>query len=171
MSTAPGGEQPPQPVLPPAAEMAAALAAQPAPAPAAADGTGTTSIDTIAAEIRAGLRPHTQFMEEEDVGGREFSREAARATGSLNALAALPEQHLQVIFSRAGVSVLRCAAAPPRGAQQDPVQVGRDRGGDRHATNGVGGRDPVEADQEQERPSAFSAAGGRRAAVQEAKKE
>ena len=40
------------------------------------------------------------------MGGRQFSREAARATGSLDALAALPEPHLQDIFSRAGVSVL-----------------------------------------------------------------
>ena len=42
----------------------------------------------------------------EDAVGIRFSREAARATGSLNALAALPGAHLQVIFSRAGVSVL-----------------------------------------------------------------
>jgi len=62
--------------------MAAALAAQPAPAPATADG-----IDTIAAEIRAGLREHTDLME--NAVGIRFSREAARATGSLNALAAL----------------------------------------------------------------------------------
>ena len=93
----PGGEavQPPQPV------MAGALAAQPAPpAPATADG-----IDTIAAEIRAGLREHTDLMMEDAVGIR-FSREAARATGGLDALAALPEPRLQDIFSRAGVSVL-----------------------------------------------------------------
>ena len=91
----PGGEgdQPPQPV------MAGALAAQPAPAPATADG-----IDTIAAEIRAGLREHTDLME--DAVGIRFSREAARATGGLDALAALPEPRLQDIFSRAGVSVL-----------------------------------------------------------------
>ena len=96
MSAPPGGEGDRGPA---AAGVAAALAAQPAPAPATADG-----IDTIAAEIRAGLREHTDLMEE--AVGIRFSREAARATGSLNALAALPEQHLQVIFSRAGVSVL-----------------------------------------------------------------
>ena len=80
--------------------MAGALAAQPAPpAPATADG-----IDTIAAEIRAGLREHTDLME--DAVGIRFSLEAARATGGLDALAALPEPRLQDIFSRAGVSVL-----------------------------------------------------------------
>ena len=78
--------------------MAGALAAQPTPAPAAAD------IDTIAAEIRAGLREHTDLME--DAVGIRFSLEAARATGGLDALAALPEPHLRDIFSRAGVSVL-----------------------------------------------------------------
>ena len=104
MSAPPGGEGDRGPA---AAGVAAALAAQPARAPAAADGTGTTSIDTIAAEIRAGLRPHTQINLEEDVGGRQFSREAARATGSLDALAALPEQGLQEIFTRAEVSRLR----------------------------------------------------------------
>mgnify|MGYP004128633749 CR=1 FL=1 len=55
--------------------MAGALAAQPAPAPATADG-----IDTIAAEIRAGLREHTDLMMEDAVGIR-FSLKAASAGG------------------------------------------------------------------------------------------
>ena len=104
MSAPPGGEGDRGPA---AAGVAAALAAQPAPAPAAADGTGTTSIDTIAAEIRAGLREFgASPVLIGDAIGERFSREAASA-GGLDALAALPEQGLQEIFTRAEVSRLR----------------------------------------------------------------
>ena len=101
MSTAPGGEQPPQPVLPPAAEMAAALA-RPAPVPANADA------------VEQFRRSIDEFMPKEEnvVIPAAFAAEGARvgiaALAELTADAALPGA-LDAVFSRTGVhSRLMC---------------------------------------------------------------